>query len=362
MQTVSVIIPVYNALPYLEQALESVRVQTYTNLQVICVNDGSTDGSLETIKRFVEADSRFQLIDQANQGYGAACNHGLRASTGEWVAILEPDDWLDADSFESALAFATQHGPDADIVKAPFWRVISTGPRQQLSLSCNFKGRKVASQPFRIEEQPWLLEEHPSIWSALYRRSFLEEKDIVFPEYPGAGWADNRFLIDTICQAERILYTDKASYRYREDSTENYEQFIKRNKLLPFDRWQEMADRLDSLGITDRGVLAAHYKRGFAYMNDVANAIGLDDEDVARAASAMLQRMEPDVVFADVEIAPDYKKAFAAAAGISLSKISTTSYRLRRCLAMLRKLKALGAGNAIALARYRLAERAGVRP
>lgn len=362
MQTVSVIVPVYNALPYLKQALESIRSQTHTDLQIICVNDGSTDESLEVIKSFAKADPRFELIDQPNRGYGAACNRGLHAATGEWVAILEPDDWLDIDSFENALAFAAQYEPNIDIIKSPFWRVISVEAQRQLIIPCNFKGRSVVSQPFSIDEQPWLLEEHPSIWSALYRRSFLEDKGISFPEHPGAGWADNRFLIDTMCQARRIVYTDKAFYCYREDSAEKFRLFIKKNKLLPFDRWQEMADRLDSLGITNRGVLAAHYKRGFAYLNDVTSIIGLNDEDVTQAANAMFRRMKPNVVFADAEIAPRYKKAFAAATGISLPKINTISYRAHRCFAMLRKAKALGAANVIALTRYRLAEKVETHP
>lgn len=357
MQVVSVIVPVFNALPYLEQALESLRAQTHEALQVICVNDGSTDGSLEVIRRFVEADSRFELIDQENQGYGAACNHGIACARGEWVAILEPDDWLDADAFEAVLGFVEQYDPEAEIVKTPYWRIIAADTPYERKIPCNFKGRKVLPQSFSVEGQPWLLEEHPSIWSALYRRSFLEGCGIVFPQFPGAGWADNYFLIDTLCRAKRILYSDKAFYCYREDSAERIERFMQGNRLLPFERWQGMLDILESLNVADEGVLAAHYKRGFAYMNDVMGVVGCDDAEVSRAANAMMSRMSADIVFSDVGIAPEYKRKFADATGQMPPNLSVGAYKKYHLAAMKRKLQALGLVNAFALLRHRMVGR-----
>lgn len=357
MQVISVIVPIFNALPYLEQALESLRLQTHAALQVICVNDGSTDASLEVIQKFVENDSRFELLDQVNQGYGAACNNGLSRAYGEWVAVLEPDDWIEADAFESALTFAAKNAPTAQVVKTPYWRVIAADTPYERKIPCNFKGRKVLSQPFAIEDQPWLLEEHPSIWSALYRRSFLEEEGISFPEFPGAGWADNYFLIETLCRAKRIAYSDKAFYFYREDSSERFERFIRGNRLLPFERWQGMTDILEHLSVDDAGVLAAHYKRGFAYMNDVVSIVGEEDSEVARASESMMKRMNADVVFGDSSIPPVYKRAFAKAAGNELPRINEMGYKMHRCRAVLRKLSALGPSNAFALLRHRMAGR-----
>ena len=357
LQVVSVIVPIFNALPYLEQALESLRLQTHAALQVICVNDGSTDASLDVIRKFVESDSRFELLDQVNQGYGAACNNGLSHAYGEWVAVLEPDDWIEADAFESALAFAAKNAPTAQLVKTPYWRVIAANTPHERKIPCNFKGRKVLPQPFAVEDQPWLLEEHPSIWSALYRRSFLEEEGISFPEFPGAGWADNYFLIETLCRAKRIAYSDKAFYCYREDSFERFERFIKGNRLLPFERWQGMTDILEHLGVYDAGVLAAHYKRGFAYMNDVVSIVGEDDPEVAQASESMMKRMNAYVIFGDPSIAPSYKKAFAKAVGCELSGVNEVGYQMYRCGTMLRKLNALGPSNAFALLRHRMAGR-----
>lgn len=87
---VSVIIPIYNAEPYLDQALESVEGQTYKNLEIICLNDGSTDDSLAIMRAHAARDERIVVIDKHNQGYGATCNRGLDESHGEWISILDP--------------------------------------------------------------------------------------------------------------------------------------------------------------------------------------------------------------------------------------------------------------------------------
>ena len=92
--TVSVIIPIFNVEKYLAQCLDSIRAQDEP-LQVLCVNDGSTDGSKEIIERYVELDSRFVLVDKPNGGYGNAVNVGLDHATGDYISIIEPDDWIE---------------------------------------------------------------------------------------------------------------------------------------------------------------------------------------------------------------------------------------------------------------------------
>ena len=89
---VSVIVPIYNAGPYLEQCLDSIVGQTHNNLEIILLNDGSTDGSLSIMQRYATTDDRIKIVDKQNQGYGATCNRGLTEATGTWISIVEPDD------------------------------------------------------------------------------------------------------------------------------------------------------------------------------------------------------------------------------------------------------------------------------
>ena len=91
LPAVSLLVPVYNVEKYLSRCLESARDQTLENIEVICINDGSTDRSPEIIREFVEADARFRSVDKENSGYGASMNMGLRAARGKYVGILESD-------------------------------------------------------------------------------------------------------------------------------------------------------------------------------------------------------------------------------------------------------------------------------
>ena len=92
---VSVILPIYNAMPHLGQALDSIQAQTYKNLEIICVNDGSTDTSLAVMKAHAAVDERICIIDKQNEGYGASMNRGIAEAHGQWIALVEPDDWIE---------------------------------------------------------------------------------------------------------------------------------------------------------------------------------------------------------------------------------------------------------------------------
>ena len=97
---VSVIIPVYNAALFLDQCLDSVVNQTLRDIEIICVDDGSTDNSVDIIKKYMMSDSRIKLFRQSNKGAGAARNFGLKYATGKYVHFLDSDDWLDLSAYE----------------------------------------------------------------------------------------------------------------------------------------------------------------------------------------------------------------------------------------------------------------------
>jgi len=119
----SVIVPIYNAAPYLAQCLSSIKMQTYKDLQVILVDDGSTDESGEIAKSFVEADKRFVLIQQSNQGQSAARNVGIKKAEGEYLVFVDADDYIDSDFIEQHVAVLG----DADYVQSGYRRVTVNG-------------------------------------------------------------------------------------------------------------------------------------------------------------------------------------------------------------------------------------------
>ena len=94
MPKVSVIVPVYNVEPYLRECMDSIVRQTLKEIEIICINDGSTDGSLEILKEYADRDDRIILVDKENGGYGLAMNIGLDRASGEYIGIVEPDDYV----------------------------------------------------------------------------------------------------------------------------------------------------------------------------------------------------------------------------------------------------------------------------
>lgn len=326
-QLVTVIIPIYNAEPYLAQCLDSVLAQTHRDLEVLCLNDGSTDASPNIMASYAERDERIRVIDKKNEGYGATCNRGLAEAQGAWISIVEPDDWIEPGMYADMLAFAGALGNPVDIIKTPYWRIWMPDTSEQRKLNCSYKSRiKPPRQPFAIRDAAHLLTHHPSIWSALYRKGFLDELGIRFREFPGAGWADNPFLVETLCQTDRIAYLDTPYYCYREETPAKSKLFALNNTLMPLERWNDMMDALERIGVRDEAVLRAHNSRGFTYLSGILEEVPLEREDVREAAARMFKRMDAAFVLSDPEISPGCKRMFAELRGMPEPKVSGVPY------------------------------------
>ncbi|NGM17318.1 glycosyltransferase [Eggerthellaceae bacterium zg-893] len=211
--SVSLLVPVYNVERYLAECLDSVVAQTFGDFEVVCVNDGSTDGSRDIIERYL-ADPRFRVIDKANSGYGASMNRGLREARGKYVAILESDDFMEPGALERLVGVAEDAG--AQVVKARFWFYWSA------PVPCNepyrFYGDVTCGRPFCPMDDEAIFHEKPSIWSALYRRDFLEANDIRFLETPGASYQDASFNFKAWACADRVVVLDEEFVHYRQDN------------------------------------------------------------------------------------------------------------------------------------------------
>lgn len=210
---VSLLIPIYNVEKYLAECLDSAVAQTLEDIEIICINDGSTDSSLDIIKSYADLDPRVKFIDKKNSGYGASMNKGLKVATGEYVGILESDDFFELDALESLYAAAKEH--DADVSKANFWLYWSTPVKKDELFSWVKPGEEgKTSEETHVD----LFYRKPSIWSALYRRAFLEENDIRFLETPGASYQDAGFNFKVWAMAGNIALLEKPVLHYRQDN------------------------------------------------------------------------------------------------------------------------------------------------
>lgn len=305
---ISVIVPIYNVEKYLPQCLESIVNQSLKEIEIICVNDGSKDSSKEILEKYQADDSRIIVVNKSNAGYGAACNTGLRLAQGEFISIIEPDDFIDDKMFEDLYNLAVKN--NAEIVKSSFYEYkdSQTGEKESVQKINWSEQYEMPHGVFEITDCSQLLYFHPSIWSCIYKKSFLEKNEISFVEAKGAGWVDNPFQVQTLCRAKRIFYTDNAYYYYRLTNPASSSNIV--NITNPFDRSDEVHKFLDDTKINDKNILAHLYKREFSYIDTVLSGIGEDLFDFAcEKIQKMVHRMNKDVLYEN-EFVNDYEKSF----------------------------------------------------
>lgn len=216
MPKVSVIVPVYNVEPYLRECMESIVRQTLRDIEIICVNDGSTDGSLAILKEYAGKDDRIILIDKENGGYGLAMNTGLDRATGEYIGIVEPDDYVALTMYEDL--YETAAANDLDLVKADFYKFYTSDERIILRYTHLCRDPEDYGTVFKPTERMKSFLYVMNTWSGIYRLSFLREKGIRHNETPGAAFQDNGFWFQTFMYAERAMILDKPYYRVRRDN------------------------------------------------------------------------------------------------------------------------------------------------
>ena len=207
---VSVIVPIYNVEKYLRQCLNSIVGQTLNDLEIILINDGSKDGSLEIIKAYAEKDRRIKVIDKPNEGYGKTMNRGIEAATGEYIGIVESDDWIAPDMYETLYGIAKQH--NVDVAKSSFFLFDDKSGDKQLP------SREPAEDAEKViipRQNTAIFCFKPSVWSAIYRREFLNNYNIRFLETPGASFQDTSFSFKVLAMANTVYFTMKPLVYYR---------------------------------------------------------------------------------------------------------------------------------------------------
>lgn len=217
MAKVSVILPIYNVQDYLRECLDSVTGQTISDMEIICVNDGSTDHSLEIIEEYASKDNRLIIITGPNGGYGKAMNKGLDYATGEYVGIVEPDDYVLPNMFEKLYQVASEY--QLDFVKADFFRFTrdESGKERTVYEQIDHSGKRYG-ELLNPSEDPSTIRFMLNTWTGIYRLGFLNEHHIRHHETPGASFQDNGFYFQTFIYAKRAMILNQAYYMNRRDN------------------------------------------------------------------------------------------------------------------------------------------------
>ncbi len=228
MIKVSVIVPVFNTEKYLEKCLNSLINQTLQDIEIICVNDGSTDKSADIIKKFVNKDSRFKLINQENKKQGAARNAGMKIAKGEYIGFVDSDDWVDLEYYEKLYNAAKRH--NFDIALGTNVRVKKNINKKRLNIT---KEKEYTSiqEKFDVNIQ-W---KNPCPTNKIYKRDLFLKHNITWPE--GVYCEDRIFTLKAVYFANGIVSVPNVNYYYfnNPNSTVNKHK-IKHFKKLRTDK------------------------------------------------------------------------------------------------------------------------------
>ena len=246
---VSVIMPVYNVEPYIEQGLDTLLRQTMRHIEIICVDDGSTDRSLEILNRYAAQDSRVRVFTQKNKYAGAARNLGLANAKGEYVIFLDSDDFFARSLTMDAYYSAKVNKSDVVLFGAKHYNN-ATGKYKEAKWLLNaFLAPK--KQPFSYRDCPENLYRitTPCPWTKMFRREFVQKAGLQFQHLQNSN--DLFFTYAALAMAERITVVDKALVYYRVGMETNLQATKKKNPFCFYEAYQAWHDKLVELGIME---------------------------------------------------------------------------------------------------------------
>lgn len=202
---ISLIVPVYNVREYLEKCLQSVCGQTYQNLEILLIDDGSTDGSGELCDTYARSDARIRVVHQANGGLSAARNTGLAMARGDYFGFVDSDDWIDPDMYECLYRLLAEHMADISICSHYVEKPSKTRCRHasgRLTVFSRDEAVRTLVKDRRIKNY---------MWNKLFRRSLFE--DITFPV--NKIYEDIATSYRLFCKARSVVVQDTPKYHYR---------------------------------------------------------------------------------------------------------------------------------------------------
>ena len=221
MPKISIIVPVYNTEKYLEKCLNSLINQTLKDIEIICVNDASTDNSINILKQYEQKDSRIKVIEQEHLKQGAARNNGTKYVTGEYIGYVDSDDWIDLDYYEKLYNAAKKH--NLDIALANNVRIGKNKFKKRLEIN---EEKVYTTLQEKIDVCKQWKNECPT--NKIYRTELLKDNKITWPE--GVYCEDKLFTIKAIYYANGIVTVPDINYYYFKNPRSTVSWKAKRHK------------------------------------------------------------------------------------------------------------------------------------
>ncbi len=213
MAKVSIIMPSYNVADFIEECIESVVTQTLKDIEIICVDAYSSDGTAQIIEDYAANDPRIRIIYSQVKSYGAQVNIGIKEAKGEYIGIVETDDYIEPDMYE--ILYKEARYKKAQVVKSEYYYVYEKSDGTRYEEYKRYIPDHIRAIPFSPEMEPAIHKWDSYIWDGIYKRSFLINNSIAFRETPGASYQDIGFKHRVLNRADSILFMKTPLYHYR---------------------------------------------------------------------------------------------------------------------------------------------------
>ncbi len=213
---ISIVVPIYNVEKYLKQCIVSCQKQKLKDIEIICVDDGSTDNSLSIVKKMAKKDKRIVIVSKANAGYGNTMNIGMDKARGEYIGIVESDDYVDSNMFLTLYETAKKF--NSDVVKSDYYIFHTQNKKNIKSYEHTCNSEKYYNKVLVPKDNKEIFTFQMNTWTGIYRREFLLKNKIRHNETPGASYQDNGFWFQTLSLADSVVFVNKAFYHYRQDN------------------------------------------------------------------------------------------------------------------------------------------------
>lgn len=206
---VSIIVPVYNSEKHLDECIYSIVNQTLKDIEIICVDDGSTDSSNAMLQEWKKKDRRVKVLRTENSGTGHAINTGIILARGEYIGEVDADDFIEADMYESLYKLANHK---ADIVKGGYYSYLG-----EKEIPANLVSVKIEFCPTDLyfTDRLRVFSFQCSFWSGIYRTEFIKDNLLYWRETPGASFQDTSAIFKTMAKAKHMVWTGENFYHWR---------------------------------------------------------------------------------------------------------------------------------------------------
>lgn len=246
---ISLILPSLNVVDYIRETIESVKLQSIREIEIICIDAGSTDGTVEIIESAAKDDTRIRLIHSSVRSYGYQVNLGIDVAKGDYIAVVETDDFVDPDMFRRLYDVARAN--DADYVKADYDAFFTQDDGTHYYFSKHsFHDTNMYDRVLRPRDYGIIGRDDWYLWQGIYSKNFLQRNRIRFNETPGAAFQDIGFLFWTGIFAERAIYLRSILYHYRIDR-ETASSYLGKGLQFSYTEFYTIKDKLSHMSKVD---------------------------------------------------------------------------------------------------------------